>query len=321
LFADSDFFVTFIATHREALAAHYLFNVTDDLTLQLITNKYQTDRVARAAGVRTPSTLKLSASDSAAAVADAIGFPCIIKPQDSFSRPFPGKNQIANDATELDAFLHRYPELKEHVILQEIIPGRESNIFQCTGYVGRHTPTRLFTMQKIHQYPPGYGTTALGRSASIPALIASTERLLKHIGYTGFASVEYKRSDKDDQFYLIEINPRLPWYNALFLTCGTNFPYLAYADLKQLPIGAMEPIEPADDVVWVHFWNVVAGLWKKKNAGLALDLTETVSVISRARSFACFDPHDLKPFYKANMEYVRRAFAKRLHRKNAGEPG
>lgn len=304
LFATSDYFVNFISSHRTVFEEYFYFNIPEKNALEIIINKSQTDSFARSSGVRSPKTIRMSSSDTIESVSHSLSFPCIVKPQDSYSLPFPGKNKIINNKNELSSFFNNYKDLKEHIIIQEIIPGGDKNIFQCTAYIGNRTPAQFFTMQKIHQRPPGYGVATLGRSVTVPELVEETRKLLANLKYTGFASVEFKKSDHDFQYYIIEINPRLPWYNSLFLSCGVNFPYLAYLDLTSEQIDSFLFTDQRDNVYWLHLRDELSGLAQKWKSIIPMNLLEDLNYILKARSFAYFDKHDLKPFLMSNIELL-----------------
>jgi predicted ATP-grasp superfamily ATP-dependent carboligase len=304
LFATSDFFVNLITANRKLLQRHYLFNLPSENVLQLIINKYETDKIARSADVCSPKTLLISTVEKIDEICDDTFFPCIIKPLDSFSISFPGKNKVANTRGELLDLIEKYPELLGNIIAQEIIPGGEENIFQCNVYIGRNLGVQFFTMQKIHQRPPGYGVATLGRSITIPDLMQQSQNLLKHIEYTGFASLEFKKSDHNSQYYLIEINPRLPWYNLLMLSSGINFPYLAYCDLtgKTPPASLLK--KQKDNVYWMHFRHEISGLRQRKALGMSYEMVKTLKTLAKVRSFAYFDFRDLKPFFMSLVEFL-----------------
>ena len=64
-----------------------------------------------------------------------------------------------------------------------------------------------------------------------PTLVERTERLLKAYEWKGFAHVEYIYSGIDDEFYLTEVNPRLPGYAYLLSAAGHEQGWYYVADL------------------------------------------------------------------------------------------
>jgi len=82
----------------------------------------------------------------------------------------------------------------------------------------------LFTHRRLREYPPSGGASTLRESARDAALEDAAVRLLRHIGWTGVAMVEFKR--RQDGFHLMEINPRFWGSLALAVDAGVNFPLL-----------------------------------------------------------------------------------------------
>src|SRR5260370_2727935 len=73
-----------------------------------------------------------------------------------------------------------------------------------------------------------------GRSEENKCVADNAVSLLHFLDYRGFASLEFKRRTRDGRYYFIEMNPRLPWYNALFKDSAVNFPFFAYLDLSHI---------------------------------------------------------------------------------------
>ena len=80
-----------------------------------------------------------------------------------------------------------------------------------------------------------------GEAVSNPPLEALAEELLTHLGWQGFAHLDWMRSPADGRFYLTEINPRLPGFSTVLAKAGFDLAWLYYADLEGLPV---EPARP-----------------------------------------------------------------------------
>jgi len=305
LFATSDYYVDLISRHREVLASHFLFNIPDENTLYAMTNKEALCRAANRIGLRAPRTLVASSRDDVSAVARSIQYPCLIKPKDSFTVDFPGKSFVATYAAELLKFADAHPQLIDWLLFQEIIPGDESNIYQCTGYFSsKGEPLQLFTMQKIHQFPPGFGITTLGRSVLREDLMEMSVYLLTNLGCTGFASVEFKRHSENGNYYLIEVNPRLPWYNALFTVCQVNLPLLAFEELSCPDRAGRSRARQREDVQWMYLRNELAGCWTRRQSARGDGFLHLLKALPRTRSFAYWCRNDPLPFVMAFLDFL-----------------
>jgi predicted ATP-grasp superfamily ATP-dependent carboligase len=311
LFATSDQYVQWMSAHRETLAERFLFNLPSRSLLDRITNKDTSAADAQEGGLAVPVTRVPASPEDWVALSMGIDYPAIIKPINSFSVDFPGKNVVVESAAQLQAFAQRHPELIGQVVVQRVVRGSESNIYQCSAYVSRQgTPLRAFTMRKIHQYPPGFGITTLGRSEMNEWLAERSLEYLDHVGLVGFASIEYKRDVVDGEYYFIEANPRLPWYNSLFTKCGVNFPMIAFLDLTTPettgPRDLGPVVQPVPDVAWLYFWNDLAGWWKERRTGEDRErFWDMVRLAAGARSFAYWSVRDPLPFLVAAIAFAK----------------
>jgi predicted ATP-grasp superfamily ATP-dependent carboligase len=303
LFPTSDYYTYFLARHREELSKHFRFHWVDAQDLGRMVDKAEMSRLCYAAGVLTPRTHVIHADEDLSPLAESLSFPCLIKPNRSFDSPFPPrlKNFIARSFDEFRAFYAARPELKGATVCQEIIEGGDENILQCTALVGRSgDPGAAFCTRKLHQYRPGYGVMCFGRSEENEVLTAQTLQLLRFLRYQGLASLEFKYRAQDGRYYFIEMNPRLPWYNSLFIEAQVNLPYLAYLDLtgnqRSEAIGARQ----RDGVYWVSFKANLG--WLLLAPGRArVRLFEWLVSLVRARSYAWFDWRDPQPFLRATL--------------------
>nr|WP_240901059.1 hypothetical protein [Thioalkalivibrio sp. XN8] len=150
----------------------------------------------------------------------------------------------------------------------------------------------------------------------MPDLVTDTLRLLNSVQYTGFASVEYKKNPHDGRYYLVEINPRLPWYNSLFTACGINFPLIYFQDVtgQGAEIG---PIRQRDSVYWLHLRNELRGAWERKKRGQWSHAFRGLVSIRRARAFGLFSLGDLRPFFVGYGNYFREYFGAGARSKRA----
>jgi predicted ATP-grasp superfamily ATP-dependent carboligase len=85
----------------------------------------------------------------------------------------------------------------------------------------------LFTHRRLREYPVTGGPSTLRESTRDAVLEEAAVRLLRHIGWTGVAMVEFKR--RPDGYELLEINPRFWGSLALAVEAGVNFPRLLVA--------------------------------------------------------------------------------------------
>ena len=306
LFPTSDHYAAFLAQNGDRLSPHFSFHWVDGASMRRIVDKASMSGICREAGVLTPRTHIVGPEQDLAELAAGLPYPCLVKPNRTFDTPFPARRKtfVAGSPEELLAFYREHPGLKGTTICQEIIEGGDGNIFQCTvlmresGEVGA-----VFGARKLHQYRPGYGVMCYGRSEENELLAAYALRLLRSLQYRGLASLEFKYRAADDRYYFIEMNPRLPWYNALCADAGVNLPYLAYLDLagsqRTQPVCARQ----RDGVHWLSFKLDLGWFLQSRAAGGARFLSWLRSM-SRARSYAWFNWRDPRPFLRATADLL-----------------
>jgi D-aspartate ligase len=305
LFATSDYFVDFISANRDALRTGYLFNVPDQALLQTISNKRTVGEAAQRHGIHYPQTSVFSSRSMLEKEIGSLKFPRIVKPNDSYKVNFPGKNFMAKDKSSLLSFFDKYPELVDKTLTQQIIPGKETGIFQCTGYFNtRGEAIQFCTIQKIHQFPPNFGITMYGKTIDRPDLAQKAIGFLKSMSYTGFASVEFKHNERDNEYYLIEVNPRLPWYCGLFESAGVNLPLICFLDQRQPEAAARCLRRQRDNVHWMYFRNELAGLIQRKVTGEKASLTGLLPSLLKTRSFAYWSVSDPMPCISAIISFI-----------------
>src|SRR5688500_19386252 len=77
-----------------------------------------------------------------------------------------------------------------------------------------------FPRRQVRQYPPNSGTVTLAISERNPELVASGTHFCRSIGYRGIVGLEYKRDGADNQYKLLDFNPRLMLSDGLTAYCG-----------------------------------------------------------------------------------------------------
>jgi D-aspartate ligase len=295
LFPTSDEYALLLAAHMRALSRHFLFHWNEPGLLDTIVDKARMARACEGAGIVVPTTRATVAGDDVDALARAVTYPCLVKPNRSFRVPFPEgrKNFVAQSPQQLCDFFSMQPHLLGNTICQAVVVGGDDGIFQCNVLVGAEgRPAGMVNVRKLHQYPPGYGVMSHGRTEGSDEVAALAARLLRHLGYRGLASLEFKYPDAGGPPCFIEMNPRLPWYNALFPQAGVDLAGMAYHDLVD-PSPAT-PRQARDGVHWVSFKLDLA--WFFAAPGRRPGIWSWVRSLSRASAFAWFDARDVRPF-------------------------
>lgn len=302
LLPSDDRYVLLLARHAERLGTRFDFHRVAPETVAAIVDKAEMSRVCRQAGIQAPATYVPNPEEPLAPRAEDFPFPCLIKPRRSFGTRFPIdlKNFVAESAAELVRFYADHPGLAGETVWQEIIPGGDDCVYQLNilraadgalvGPVG---------VRKLRQYPPGYGVMCFGRTEPNAEVTAATARLLDFLDYRGLASAEFKQDPRTGRLYFIELNPRLPWYNSLFVAAGVNLAALAHHDLTQGSAARSEVPAARVGIHWLGLREDL-GAFARRPLRRPGDLRRWLGSLARARAFAWWEWRDPRPFLRAS---------------------
>ncbi len=138
-----------------------------------------------------------------------------------FKHPRTGVH-VAHDDTGASSYAAALGDAIDDYIAQEYIPGE--NGFGYFAIFDRGVERGYFMHERLMQYPKEGGPSVVARAVRHPRLHELGRRLLESLDWHGVAMVEFKRSDRDGEFYLIEINPKLWGSLDLAIASGCNFP-------------------------------------------------------------------------------------------------
>jgi len=235
LIPTSDQDLEFIIRNSADLAEHFVFQESygDGLAASIL-DKALFYQLCEKSGVVYPALHEVSPRDLKA-LQDRLSFPVLIKPSrihDIKAEMSGKKGWVAQNLEEFAKVCQIIPGHAGNLLVQEIVPGPESEITLFTAYFdgqgGVHQP---FTCRKLRQFPPGFGSASLVISEDEPETREIAERMLCDIGFRGIAAAELKRDPVTGQRKMIEINPRPSlWFSAS--TASRKFVALAaYCDL------------------------------------------------------------------------------------------
>jgi D-aspartate ligase len=257
LFITADGFLRVVSRNRPSVEAHFLVNLPDSLLLDGILDKRTQYGFARRAGVDVPSTFVPGTAAELEEAAARMAFPVFVKPADvNMWRRMVSptlKGFQARDRHELRAVAGKLMDEGVPLVVQEIVPGPDTNHYKFCCYVSRSGEMLLsFTLQKLRQNPIRFGVGSLVESVRVEELQEVGERLFHGLGYRGVGSAEFKRDERDGILRLIEINPRYWQQNALADRCGLNFPLENYRDVTGQERGPSREFAPG--VKWLNVY-------------------------------------------------------------------
>ncbi len=277
-------------------------------------DKKHTYELAHAVGVPAPRTHLLRSFEDVERFGRTVEYPCLLKPSQShlYFALFREKMARVENYRELVAAYRRAAAAGLEVVLQEFIPGDDSQGLNYNCYFWNGSPLVEFTAQKVMNAPPSLGSPCAVRSrpiAEVPEVLEAGRRLLRAGGHYGFACTEFKRDPRDGVYKLMEVNVRHNLSAQLAIHCGINFPWLQYRHLVEgrLP----EPQSFKAGVYWIdlarHLKNCL------KHLGSEFSLPEFLRPFLKSHVFADLDLRDPRPF-------VRKFIRRRIRTRETGRP-
>src|SRR5262249_55227788 len=230
----------------------------DDVLLGML-DKDRTYRLADAAGVDRPRTVTARPPVDLEGAAEAVGFPCALKPLQShaFARHSGfGKVIVARDRAELEAAFAVALSLDVQMLATEIVPGSEDQYMSYYSYLDEQgEPLFHFTKQKLRQYPVGFGLACYQVTVWNAETAEIGLRFLQGVGLRGLGCVEFKRDARDGRLKLIECNHRFTAANELVQRSGIDLALLVYNRALGRPIPAV-----SDYKLGVRIWHPLEDL-------------------------------------------------------------
>lgn len=239
LVPSSDSYVEFVIAHHEQLAGCFAFQASyrDGLAARIMA-KDSFAALCAEAGLAMPQSAERTRT-SLLENPPAIPFPWMVKPAEihRIKEAMAGsKGWIVRSAEELRSTADQIPEDAGVLVVQEIIPGPESEIVvTCCHASESGEIEQLFAARKLRQFPPGFGSASLVQSASEPEAEALTRTLLQSIGYRGIAAAEFKREPRSGELKIIEVNVRPSLWFSLSEAASRPVVAQAYRAMADLP--------------------------------------------------------------------------------------
>ncbi|MDN4609013.1 carbamoyl-phosphate synthase [Sporosarcina highlanderae] len=314
LYAGSDDYVQFISKYREDLRRCYLFLLPSPSIVEAVLDKRLTYELAVKHEVPCPKVFELENEHQLEDVVQDITFPCILKPTNSsaFRSRIPNelykKAIVVNEASELHEKYLFYRQFGE-LMIQEIIEGEESRIYSVKTFFDENMNLiGIYMNQKIHQFPPVFGSSAMVLSIRDEEVIRKAFDFLLKLNFKGLSITEFKRDPRDGELKFIEINSRIGLTQRLSTACGVDLAYLYYLSLtNQNPKPVLTQRE---GIKWVYLVrDFISYRHKRKNGEMTF--IDWMKGLSGKRVEALFAWDDPLPFIRSFYSHLRNLWKNR----------
>jgi len=246
LILTNDAKVEFVLENLDVIQSHFHLNIPTPAITEMLIDKIKLKKFTDLHQIKTPKSLSIEAYADIKGISD-FNFPVILKPYVKSEKWYAAglsKAFIFDNRVDL---LNMFPTLyniENRLIIQEFIPGGDSDIYYCLVYYGVDGKCKAtFSGQKIRQWQILKGSTASTRSIHIPYIEEETIRIFDLAGFKGFGSVEYKKHPQTGEFYMIEPTAgRIDFQEYIATFSGVNIPLIGYCDQTGINITPKEKI-------------------------------------------------------------------------------
>lgn len=213
LIPTSDELSVFVAEYSKELATAFIFPDNTAELLDALADKVKMFNLAIEHDIPTPNVIAPQNLEEVQATLNKISYPIMLKGIEGnrlLART--GKKMvIVHDEQEL---LEQYALLEDpdnpNLMLQELIPGEDDQVYIFNGYFNSDSDClAAFTGHKVRQYPIHVGCASLGECRWHEKVAEQTQRLMKAVGYKGILDIGYRLDPRDQQYKVLDINPRV----------------------------------------------------------------------------------------------------------------
>lgn len=243
LVGTNDNYVKLIAENKSLLEKYYVFNYPDINIINNLLVKETFYETYKDMGLDMPDTLiyKCNQNDDVNKIKTYFKeYPIIIKPSDgveyhhleeTLDKVYKAKNE-----EELEKIIIKIEKAgyNNNLIIQEFIPGDDSQLFDSIFYVGKNKKAQIATFAQIglqEHTPTGIGNCTVlvngyDEHGYKEELIYKLKEFLEKIGYQGFCEFDMKYDSRDGKYKVLEINPRQS--RSGYYVCATGHNLIKY---------------------------------------------------------------------------------------------
>lgn len=314
LFPCQDSNVEIVSRHRGELSAFYHIVLPPASVIDVLMDKARFHQFALDHGFRVPETTVLASRADAVAAAGRLPYPCILKPTirtPAWNKATVIKAFVVESGDELVRLYDEYHSLAGKLLVQELIPGPDTEHYTCNVYFGdAGEPALTHVSRKLRQWPIRTGQGSASVSCDDEAIRDLAVRFFSTLEFRGLGYLEIKRHAETGEEVLIEPNVGRPTgRSAAADRAGTELLHTLYCDAvgrDRPPVTDRHP-EPT---VWIFLRQDVRAALAMRRQG-ELDLRQWFRSMRGHRVYALWDHRDPLPFVYDLARTVFRAITGR----------
>jgi teichuronic acid biosynthesis glycosyltransferase TuaC len=216
-------------------------------------DKAQTVQYAAACGVTIPPTRVPTSLAECRAAAEAVGYPCVVKPRcndapDGVGFRPGGPACYVGHPARLEAAVGAIQQGDRWPLIQGFVPGTGKGVFALCDH---GQAVAWFAHERLRDVRPSGSGSSLRRAIALDRRLREpAERLLREMQWHGPAMVEF-RDDGTHAPYLIEVNGRFWGSLQLAVSAGVDFPRLWVALLRNHEVTPSPPYVEGVTLRWL----------------------------------------------------------------------
>lgn len=311
--AGDDYFLDTLAKGHSDLLPSMKTTFPDWKIVSLVREKRRTYKIAEELGIPLPKTHYISCRTELQDLLEEgmeANFPILMRTEvDStlFLKQYRTKGVVCNNDEELLRNYEKYNGFYGTLLIQEFISGNENNLFCLKTVLNKNSePLAVFIDRKLRTSKQ-FSSCSLTTSTWSNQVVEYGLRLLKEIGYVGYASVEFKFDHRDTRFKLMEINGRISMNNSNALKCGINLPYLMYKEALNGPLPPLKECKQTypDDILWWYPVDDLFSIYHSIRTKTFNPFQYIKSLRGRGYIIEPLNINDLKPFFSIPLQFFR----------------
>lgn len=297
--ADDETLVT-VSKHKTELSGYYKIACVGWDKVRKIINKDETYALANSIGVPCPTTYVPKDIQEIHRISTELHYPCVVKPINShvYYKALGKKLAIVDHFNQLVDEYNLAVRNCCSVMIQEYIPGADTNGYNYNSYVIKGEIVKDFTAQKVRLSPTGYGVPCVVVNKRVNCLRSRSQSILRSMGFEGYSCIEYKIDARNGIPKLMEINGRHNRSTLLSVECGVNFPWIDLC--YRLNGRIVESTDRSRRVYWIDLTRDIYSLNKCRN-GLRFGV---FAPYLKRHIFAVLDLSDIRPIIKRGTHLV-----------------
>lgn len=278
----NDFVAIILSQHKEELIPYVDIAANDWDVFQYASDKLKTMKVCMDNDIPCPKTYVADETLTDLSKLD-LKYPICIKPRTGFSAV--GFRMIEN-SEELEHIVAATKEKYGAPLIQEYIPQTDLQ-YKAEIFIDKNGEMKSCCIfSKVRWYPVDGGSSTLNMTVHRPDIQESCAKLLKAIGWRGYADIDLIQDPRDNVAKIMEINPRITGSVKICYACGVNFseqiiqdhlgmeitPYMNYEEGKYLRYLHTDllwfiksPTRFSCKPSWFNFSNSVDQIWSAKD--------------------------------------------------------